>query len=151
MKHVIAISLVFVSCCISGQSQSCRSGSTRTEEPTRWGGNERIRDIEARPLRTVIGKVQDITGGKILTALIEVYTDPKWDLKNLIAPDAEQERLIGCKVSSGAAFSIGGLKKGTYELRVSIDGGWNVTQVLIRVDPKQGRNKSLVIIPSLGT
>ena len=51
----------------------------------------------------------------------------------------EQKRIGVCITSNDGEFFIPGIPKGTYELRVSKDGGFARTHRLIKVDPEAYR------------
>ena len=97
----------------------------------------------------VQGRVEN--GGKPLRgALVEVFVSegriPSGsDEKN------DQKRLAANKTAEDGRFCFKSLPSGRYEIRSSIDTGWDVTHVVVTVDTKNGKNERLHLVMYLGT
>ena len=81
-------------------------------------------------------------GTPLADALVEVFTDPK---------KSEGQRVAACRTGPDGKFCFSGLASGKYELRCSVNTGWNVTHVYLSVNHIIGKNKELQVRMSVGT
>jgi hypothetical protein len=63
----------------------------------------------------------------------------------------EQKRIAGCRTGKDGKFSFENLPAGKYELRLSNNPGFNVTQVYVIVKPNSGRKRELELTLTVGT
>jgi len=148
-KLVVGMTLLVTLFSVSN-GQKCASGEPTSQETIQCC-NILETQIEPKMLSKVRGSVMDTNGGPIAFALVEVFTNPAWIKKDLATPDPAQRRMIGCTSNSRGHFNITGLKKGDYELRISAVGPINVSHWHIRINPRRGRNKNLIVRLSAGT
>jgi hypothetical protein len=140
-----------VSLSISCLAQECVFPSASTDESTRAGANMLVTNVEKKSVRVLSGLVEDANGKPISGALIEVFDNPSWIINDAWWPEGNQKRMIGCETTEAGLFTIKGLEKGAYEIRVSVGPGYNVSHVYVRVDPKRGKRKSLRVTVEVGT
>jgi len=84
--------------------------------------------------------------------LVEIFDHPEYLLSDRSlqpATQVTQKRLAACLTSAGK-FCFRDLRSGKYELRSSLDGGWNISPVYV-VGKKAGKRKSLQVKMSVRT
>src|SRR5690349_5576090 len=124
MKEVVLCSIAVVLLFSTANAQKCVSGEP-TSQKTIECCNVLVVLIEPTLLSAARGSVTTDNGEPIPYALAEVFSNPKWIKKGLNQPDPDQRRIIGCATNLRGYFSITGLKKGDYELRISAKGTFN--------------------------
>jgi len=153
MKYIFAVLiLLFTSSLSIAQDYTCTSA--KDDETTYYGGNEQITIIERKSLRQLRGRISAPNGELVENALVEVFTNPEYLLPNKQKEKhdtSEQKRVAACRTGITGKFSFTDLPAGKYELRLSKDSGWNVTQVYILIKPKNGKKRMLEISMSLGS
>ncbi len=85
--------------------------------------------------------------------LVEIFDHPEYLLSDRSlqpATQVTQKRLAACLTSAGK-FCFRDLRPGKYELRSSLDGGWNISPVYVVVGKKAGKRKSLQVKMSVRT
>ncbi len=85
--------------------------------------------------------------------LVEIFDHPEYLLSDRSlqpATQVTQKRLAACLTSAGK-FCFRDLRSGKYELRSSLDGGWNISPVYVVVGKKAGKRKSLQVKMSVRT
>jgi protocatechuate 3,4-dioxygenase beta subunit len=98
---------------------------------------------ESKIYSSLRGVVQDATGRPLLNVLVEVFDHP--DHLLLEHPSnqkekAKQRRIAACETGDDGKFCFVKIPKGNYEIRTSLDSGWNVTHVWVRLDPSHRRS-----------
>jgi hypothetical protein len=153
MRKVAALALLAV---VSAPSVlgDCQCKHPDKGETTHWGGNEMVVFAEKNPHKQLRGFVQMPSGQPAEGALVEIFTHPEYLLSNL--PNAtrdrpEQRRVAACRTGVNGRFCFRGLAKGAYELRSSIDSGWDVTHIHVLVDPQNGGADNIKVMMHLGT
>jgi len=153
MGEVIGL-LILVVLGVPSALSECQCIHPNKEETTHWGGNEMVVFAEKNPRKQLRGLVQMPNGQPVEGALVEVFTHPEYlrsDLPNATRDRSEQRRVAACRTGVRGRFCFRGLAKGTYELRSSIDSGWDVTHIHVMVDPQKGVSENLKVMMKLGT
>lgn len=152
MKIIITI---FLSLCFVSTSPSQKRCSCKAPEPneeTHSGGNEIITVIESKPFKSVRGIARDVNGEPLAGVLVELFNKPNWILKDEYAAPEKQRRIAVCKTNADGSFCFADIKAGTYELRGSINLGWNPTHMYIKVAPKNPKaRKRIQLRMTVGT
>jgi hypothetical protein len=131
----------------------CKCARAEKGENTHWGGNEMIVIVEKTPHKQLRGLVT-LNGEPAEGALVEIFTHPEYlvsQLPNATRDRAEQQRVAACRTGGDGRFCFRGLAKGAYELRSSVNSGWDVTHVHVLVDPQKGVGDNLKVVMKLGT
>src|SRR5829696_6089601 len=126
-------------------AQECISPSKRTDAPTCQGANLLVKLVE-KQRKLLKGRIED-ANGNALAALVEVFGLLHTDY---IRKTEGNERIIACEVFEDGVFGFTGLKKGEYELRVSYGAGFNVSHIFLKVAPRGGKRKDLIVTATLG-
>ena len=110
--------------------------------------------IEQSPYKHLRGTIENPEGSPADGALVEIFTHPEYLRKGL--PNGrqdrpEQRRLAACRTKADGKFCFPRLAPGTYELRSSLNAGWDVTHLHVTVDPKNGKTEDLQVRMHLGT
>jgi hypothetical protein len=150
-RFVVTLVIFFAASCSLFGDCSCHK--VDKGETTHWGGNEIVvLDLE-KPYRELRGVVSRLNGEAAGGVLIEVFTNPDYLLR--IGPQtpeekAKQRRLKACRVGTNGKFCIH-LKPGRYEVRASMDAGWDVTKAYVIIDPRDGQTDDIKIELQIGT
>jgi len=108
--------------------------------------------IERVALPKIEGRVRDGVMDPLPNVLIEVFDKPDWIIEEKNKPPGDQTRIIACESSKSGKFSIKGLKTGNYELRVSMNPGFNVSYIYVSVVSTSKTNaRKLKIYLTVGT
>ena len=132
-------------CC---QSHSCKKVPLTTD--TRWGGNQIIEiDLRDSPMRTVRGTVEGPGEGTFST-LVQVFArmpaDPLYR-----APGQNHARPVAaCDTGEDGSFAFS-LSPGEYELRMSQNGGIDVTSVFVKVNRHSHSSEKIKVVMRVGT
>jgi hypothetical protein len=132
----------------------CKCHAPDKDETTHWGGNEMVVVKEENSYRQLRGTIEMSVGGPLKDALIEVFDHPDYllDLSHTGREGRpEQKRLAVCRTTADGKFCFRGLPPGKYELRSSVNTGWDVTHVYVVLDKKVGQGKALRVLMHLGT
>ena len=144
--------------CLNGSlsAQRCRCSLPAPGETTRSGANENIVVLERRKHTRIAGMVRDVTGHVVSDVLVEVFDNPD----HLLLPYPEdiekqkpQRRIAACVVGNDGRFCFASIPPGKYEVRVSKDGGWNHTSLIVSV-ALRGRDvtrRNLEVTMQVGT
>jgi hypothetical protein len=123
-------------------------------DTTRWGGNEMVVVVEEGSYVELRGRIEMHRDQPLENVLVEIFDRPDY-LLNKPSPDshgsAGQKRLAACQTSTDGKFCFRGLPAGKYELRSSINIGWNVTHVYVVVDREAGVRRELHVGMYVGT
>ena len=140
----------------------CGCKQATSEETTRWGGNHWITGRPRGIYQAINGKVVLwVDGKKMDEALVEVFDHPdyllcEWEEFNphkcTTKPPPEQRRIAACKTGKDGKFCFSDIAPGSYELRVSKDGQWNVVHLYVVVDPNDARstNEEIIVEMTVG-
>lgn len=126
----------------------CQCVRPGADETTHWSGSEVITVIEKKVYKRMRGTVYDAAGFLMPDTLVEVFDHPESLLLKYPARERaqrKQRRIAACKTGEDGKFCFKGLRPGKYELRVSRDSGWNVTQVYLGLDPRGRRSTAAEI------
>ena len=87
--------------------------------------------------------------------LVEIFDKPDHLLASYPQNEKlkrEQRRIAACKTGADGRFCFQNIPKGKYEIRASVDSGWNVTHVWVLIDPhgRQAKKEDLRLSMSLG-
>src|SRR5215203_2226846 len=140
MTRVFAIFLSLIVAAICSSAQECLPPSKKTNESTRASANLLIEIREKKTVRIVKGRIEDANGKTMPFGLVEVFQ----------VAGHNRERIIGCDFLEGGVFGISGLKKAEYEVRFSFGDGFNVSHIFVRVDPRRGSQKEMIVTAELG-
>jgi hypothetical protein len=105
--------------------------------------------VEHRSHRRLSGVVENGTGTRFESVLVEVFDHPEvYDDKVQIKPGHEivQHRLAACVTGRDGRFCFNHIRSGRYELRASADASWNQTHLLVTLAPASGRGASPIVI-----
>jgi hypothetical protein len=150
-RSVVALVILFVASCSLFGDCSCHK--VDKGETTHSGGNMIVVQELKKPYRELRGVVSRLHGEAAGGALIEVFTNPEYLLRGgLQTPEekAQQRRITACRVGADGKFCIH-LKPGRYELRASLDAGWDVTKAYVIIDPRDGQTDDVKIELQIGT
>jgi hypothetical protein len=154
-RHICIISFLVVNFAASYSAQICNCPLVNKDETTHWGGNMAFVYVESKAYRSPAG-VAMLDDEPLSDVLVEIFDKPDRLLASY--PQNEklkrgQRRISACKTGADGRFCFENIPKGKYEIRASIDSGWNVTHVWILIDPQNGqaKNEDLKISMSLGT
>jgi hypothetical protein len=130
------------------QSRDCKVMPLTTE--TRWGGNEKIEiDLRDKPVRTVRGTVV-WPDGETVSALVQVYLRKPSDGHYQTRYEDARLPVAACETGDDGAFAFS-LAPGEYELRMSQNGGVDVTSVFLTVKHGWHRSRKIKAQMHLGT
>ncbi len=138
MLKAFLIAALFAALFAARPQGDCRCAPAAESDVTRWGGNEEVVGREEKTYRRLAGGVRYATDEAVSGALVEVYTHPEYLL--LKYPEnakkrKRQRRVAACVTGEDGKFCFGFVGAGKYEVRVSKDGGFNVTHIYVEVDP----------------
>jgi hypothetical protein len=151
MERAVKIVLSLVLLGFTGPSVlgDCKCGGLPEGETTHWGGNMGVELEQKSTLKMVQGRVEN--GGKALRgALVEVFMSDG-QISSGSDEKSGRKRLGACKTAEDGKFCFKKLPSGKYEIRSSIDSGWDVTHVVVTVDTENGNNERIHLPMQLGT
>lgn len=134
-----------------GVNDHCGCSPVSADHRTREGGNEIITRREKRIYKELKGTIEDANGNKVSDALVEVFKDPEWILKDFPKRPSRQERLRACLTQDDGSFCFSDLPAGKYELRVSKATDINPSHIYVLVDAGKGITDSLDVMLRPGT
>ena len=145
----IVLSLVLLGFAGPSVLGDCKCGGLLEGETTHWGGNMSVELEQKSTLKMVQGRVEN-DGKPFRGALVEVFMS---DGQIYSGSDEKrgQRRLGTCKTGEDGKFCFKNLPSGRYEIRSSIDSGWDVTHVVVTVDTKNGKDEKIHLPMQLGT
>ncbi len=127
----------------------CKCRPADEGDATREGANQVV-IIEAH--RKLEGRVKAEFDGAVENALVEIFDNPGYLFDEHSRNNHPTQRWIAvCRTAADGKFCFKGLPSGKYELRSSVDGGWNITHVYVVVENKLGRDKAMLVKMILGT
>jgi hypothetical protein len=140
MRMSLLITTFVLNCLLNPlTSLQCVCTKPGPTETTHWGGNEEIVFKEKMVYRSLRGVVQ--SGGRpIRDALVELFDRPDYLLDPKRREEkAKQLRIAACKTGEDGKFCFRNVHRGRYELRASVDSGWNVSHIYVIVRPDSQR------------
>ena len=147
-----AVSLFVCALAASSVLSDCKCHPAADNETTHFGGNEAVVFVAQESHRRLAGSVHAPDGTKLGNALVEVFDHPEYLLGDKPwETRPEQKRLAACRTAADGKFCFPNLPPGKYELRSSVDSGWDVTHMYVVVDKEAGQKKQLVVEMKLGT
>jgi len=130
----------------------CKCRPADEGDATREGANQVVIMVEKETHRKLEGRVKAEFGGAVENALVEIFDNPDYLLDEHSRNNhPTQRRLAVCRTAADGKFCFKGLPSGKYELRSSVDGGWNITHVYVVVENKLGTDKAMLVKMILGT
>lgn len=101
--------------------------------------------IETKPFRVLQGVIHNDAAKPLGGVRVEVFTRSNFTVR----PDAEAAPVAVQWTANDGAFSFANLPAGVYELRADVPGGvWQMTRLLLKVQPDNPRAKArLIIVP----
>ena len=153
MRAMSASALTLLSCvlmspCVLG---NCKRHQPQKGDAPRQGANMFVVQQEETPYRELTGRVELHEDTPIENVLVEVFDQPEYLLQQWSAETPKQRRLAACVAREDGKFCFRHLPPGKYELRASLNGGWNITHVYVVVDKKAGQTKKIQVRMTLGT
>lgn len=136
IKILVAIFILLI--CfgeIDAQDSNCEK--LRSDEKTREGYFGIVEFREKQSFQMVRGTVE-LHGEPIDNVFVEIFAD-----KNPI-------RVDGCKTGADGRFSFPDLKQGKYTIRLSKDGGFQITNIKIKVSAKSKNKKEIIGVLEIG-
>jgi protocatechuate 3,4-dioxygenase beta subunit len=131
-------------------STDCTCHKPEKGDKTRRGANIMVVVPMEKSFRELRGTVQMPDGRVLENALVEIFDNADYLLQSGPLKQPHQTRLAKCVTGSDGKFCFRHLPSGTYELRSSIDTGWNVTHVHVTVDKRSGASEEFTVVMSLG-
>lgn len=129
----------------------CKCHKPERGEKTRQDANMPVTMKLEGQFRELKGLVQIDAERPMEDVLVEIFDKPDYLLGgNPFADHPNQKRLKACVTSADGKFCLRGLSSGKYEIRVSKDGGWNITYAYVELDQKHGTKEPIEINMSIG-
>jgi Carboxypeptidase regulatory-like domain len=132
-------------------SVDCACHKPEKGDKTRLGANMMIVVPMEKTYRELRGTVQMSDGRALENALVEILDNADYLLRSGPLKQPRQTRLAKCVTGPDGKFCFRHLPSGTYELRSSIDTGWNVTHVRVTVNKRFGAPEEFAVVMTLGT
>ena len=143
MKLPIAILTALLCMRLTG-AQDCGCVKLNADETTRQGYSEISLYIEEKPFKILHGTaILNATKEALENVFVEVFI--------AASDNSPLKRVTGCRTSTDGKFCFTGLAKGKYILRFSKDGGFAITDIVVKVSPKSGRRREITGVVHLGT
>jgi hypothetical protein len=149
----LGLSIAFLVSVSSLALGDCKCGRVQKGETTHWGGNMRI-EIEQKNHVKILRGVVEHGETPIQGALVEVFANTEYHLRepsNGTQEKPKQSRVVACRTGADGKFCFRNLASGKYELRSSVDSGWDVTFVNVVVDTKTGKDEQIDVSMHVGT
>ncbi len=123
-------------------TDKCGCVKARRDDTTRWGVNESVVYVYRTPYKQIRGVVDFPKKANIL---VEVFTHPEHLLPDYPqdkrqAAKESQRRVAACTTGADGEFCFRNIPAGKYELRLSIDAGWNPTHVYLVLAPRNRKS-----------
>ena len=151
MYRSLALLLFIALACVAASAQ-CRALSPASAEGTRRGANIPFTESLPKTYKSIHGSALQIHGKPLRGVFVELFDKPELIKHGHTKSPAEQRRVAACETHRDGKFGFRELPPGEYELRLSIDGQWNVVHLHIKVAPQSRESVSapIRIIMSLG-
>ena len=132
---IAAFSLLICFCEIHAHDYNCEK--LKSDETTRKGYFATIVFKEEKSFQVVQG-IAEFNGEPTENVFVEVFAN-----KN-------PNRITGCKTGDNGRFSFPNLKKGKYTIRLSKDGGFQITEIKIKISPGNKNKKEIIGVIQVG-
>ena len=121
-------------------------------EKTRRGANLVIIETEEGARRRLEGTVFGIDDHPFENVLVEIFNHPEHVSENAgsMVERHKQKRLAVCRTAADGKFCFRGLPSGKYELRASLNDGWNITHLYVTVDTEYGKSEPIRVRMYIG-
>ncbi|MGQ0542745.1 MAG: carboxypeptidase-like regulatory domain-containing protein [Blastocatellia bacterium] len=144
-KYLIAISAVFLLSVLSPEVSSQTSTGCvllNENEKTRTGYFATIVLKEKKTLRSIHGVARvGFEGEPTEGVFIEVFEQKRTGVPR---------RVAGCRTAANGKFGFNGLPKGRYLLRLSKNGGFQITDIELSLDPRSKNTKETIAFLQVG-
>jgi hypothetical protein len=130
----------------------CKCERPQKGETTHWGGNMRV-EIERKGDVKMLHGVVENHETPIQGALVEVFKNAEYSLRESSngSRKAKLSRVTTCRTGADGKFCFRNLATGKYQIRSSIDSGWDVTFVNVIVDTRTGKDEQIDVPMEVGT
>jgi hypothetical protein len=148
----IGMSLFVFALAVPSVLGDCKCHRPEKDDKTREGANIFEISVEKEAYRMLEGTVVGMGDNRFIEdALVEVFDHPEYLLsENPQADHVEQKRVAACHTPADGKFCFRRLPPGKYELRSSLEAGWNITHIYVVVN-KKGQTKQIQVRMTLGT
>lgn len=151
-RPALGLAIAFLVSVSSSALGDCNCRHVQNGETTHWGGNREIEIEQKNPIKVLRGVVKS-SEEPLQGALVEVFRNtehPSRARSNGIQEQPKQSRVAACRTRADGNFCFRHLAPGNYELRSSIDSGWDVTIVKVAVDEKAGKEELINVSMYVG-
>lgn len=148
MKKILIILSITLTAPLTAVSQWCSVGTNVAGRTNR--GLYSVKVVEKGSIRSATGIVLGGDDRPVSQAKIEIFNRPGWIKSNRRTPPDNQRRLLACQTTKEGKFSVLGLPKGVYELRISFGIPYSVTHVYLAIDPTAAKKRQLRVYLHLG-
>ena len=148
----VGLSLAFLASVSPSSFGDCTCTRLPKEEATHWGGNMRV-EIEQKNHVKILRGVVTNNGTPLQGVLVEAFTNAEHARQpsNRTQGKPNEHRVAACKTGPDGKFCFRSLPSGVYELRSSVDSGWDVTFLNVVVDTKAGKDEQIDVVMQVGT
>lgn len=142
--RLLIVGLTLISLAQHLGAQDCACVALKRDEITRRGYSAEVVVEERKIYRRLRGVVRfPQQDDPVENVFVEVFTSPeKWlsSSPNHVRRAKKQHRVAACKTGSDGKFCFAGIAKGRYELRLSLDGGFSITHMIVKLDPQNRKS-----------
>ena len=123
MKLAISLFVILFFIC-SAVSQTLSCAPLTETETTREGYFAKVVFSEKKPFRTLSGVVKIESGNEVASDVyVEIFSSSK----------GTENRIAGCRTGNDGKFVFSSIPDGVYTMRLSKDGGFQITDYYLRV------------------
>jgi len=135
-RHMKLVSATLLLCFLSYPlaSQQCKCHAPEAGATTRKGYFEEI-SVELKTRYERLAGVVSLSDRPVEDVLVELFAY----IRN---SSAKRARMAACVTGTDGRYCFSRVPRGEYELRASKDGGFEITHVYVRVDPKNRRSSN---------
>lgn len=148
MKRILIILTIALGTFSNAAAQRCVVG-TNVPAGTTSRGLGTVKAVEKGSIRSVTGTVLGGDDRPVAEAIVEIFNRPEWIKTKRRTPPANQRRFIACRTGEDGRFSVIGLSKGVYELRISRGIPYDVTHVYVSIN-SAAKRRTLKVYLHLG-
>lgn len=146
-KYIIAISTVLFVSILSPAVQaqtSIECVPLKEDEKTRVGYFATIGLVEKKTLKSIhgIARLGGPQGQPLDDVFVEVFERRK--------TTGEPRRVAGCRTNENGRFEFRGIQKGKYLVRLSKEGGFQITDIELSLSPGSTRTNEIVAFLEVG-
>ena len=142
MKSFFVLLLLSILIC-TARAQNYGCVKLRDEEITRQGYSG-IVDYKEKKSFNILQGITFLNGYEenlLADVFVEVFT---------YNPKGESKRVAGCRTDISGRFSFPNIPKGDYKIRLSKEGGFMITEILVKISPKNKSKEKIKGIIHLG-